>query len=63
MGRAIALDIARGLTFLHSNNIAHMDLKTPNGAGAKLRPSSSRGNYLTELTPLPCHRKMSVQTG
>ena len=32
MGRAIALDIARGLTFLHSNNIAHMDLKTPNGA-------------------------------
>jgi len=35
MGRAIALDIARGLTFLHSNNIAHMDLKTPNGARAK----------------------------
>ena len=32
IGRAIALDIARGLTFLHSNNIAHMDLKTPNGA-------------------------------
>ena len=32
MGRKIALDIARGLTFLHSNRIAHMDLKTPNGA-------------------------------
>ena len=32
MGRKIALDVARGLTFLHSNRIAHMDLKTPNGA-------------------------------
>ena len=41
MGRAIALDIARGLTFLHSNNIAHMDLKTPNGAAL--------------FRALPCH--------
>ena len=32
VGRRIALDIARGLTFLHSNRIAHMDLKSPNGA-------------------------------
>ena len=32
MGRKIALDVARGLTFLHTNRIAHMDLKTPNGA-------------------------------
>ena len=36
MGRAIALDIARGLTFLHSSNIAHMDLKTPNGTAVEL---------------------------
>ncbi len=32
VGRKIALDVARGLTFLHSNRIAHMDLKTLNGA-------------------------------
>lgn len=31
VGRKIALDVARGLTFLHSNRIAHMDLKTLNG--------------------------------
>jgi hypothetical protein len=41
MGRAIALDIARGLTFLHSNNIAHMDLKTPNGAARTANLPSS----------------------
>ena len=32
VGRRIALDVARGLTFLHFNRIAHMDLKTLNGA-------------------------------
>ena len=32
VGRKIALDVARGLTFLHTNRIAHMDLKTLNGA-------------------------------
>lgn len=29
-GRKIALDIIKGLCFLHSNKIAHLDLKTPN---------------------------------
>ena len=36
VGRKIALDVARGLTFLHSNRIAHMDLKTLNGAHLQL---------------------------
>ncbi|KAK9804917.1 hypothetical protein WJX72_011872 [[Myrmecia] bisecta] len=30
MGRRIALDIARGLHFLHSRRIVHFDLKSPN---------------------------------
>ena len=29
-GRSIALDIARGMHFLHSRRIVHMDLKSPN---------------------------------
>ncbi|KAK9785595.1 hypothetical protein WJX73_001741 [Symbiochloris irregularis] len=29
-GRGIALDVAKGLVFLHSKRIAHLDLKTPN---------------------------------
>lgn len=29
-GRTIALDIARGMHFLHSRRIVHMDLKSPN---------------------------------
>lgn len=31
LGKAIALDIARGLAFLHSQHIVHLDLKSPNG--------------------------------
>jgi serine/threonine protein kinase len=29
-GQAIALDIARGLTYLHSRSIVHLDVKSPN---------------------------------
>ncbi len=29
-GRFIALDVARGLTYLHARRIAHFDLKSPN---------------------------------
>ncbi len=29
-GRSIAIDVLRGLHFLHSKRIVHMDLKSPN---------------------------------
>lgn len=29
LGRRIALDVARGLAFLHYNNVIHLDLKSP----------------------------------
>ena len=29
-GAAVALDVARGLHFLHSRQIMHLDLKSPN---------------------------------
>ncbi len=29
-GRKIAIDIAKGLVFLHSRRIVHLDLKSPN---------------------------------
>ena len=29
-GAGIALDIAKGLHFLHSHNVMHLDLKSPN---------------------------------
>lgn len=31
LGQQIALDIARGLQFLHERHIVHLDLKSPNG--------------------------------
>jgi hypothetical protein len=31
LGKAIALDVARGLAFLHQRHIVHLDLKSPNG--------------------------------
>ena len=30
LGRSIALDVARGLAFLHADNIVHFDLKSAN---------------------------------
>jgi hypothetical protein len=30
LGKSIALDVARGLNFLHSRRIVHLDLKSPN---------------------------------
>jgi serine/threonine protein kinase len=30
VGKRIALDVARGLYFLHSHRIIHFDVKTPN---------------------------------
>lgn len=32
LGKQIAVDIARGLQFLHERHIVHLDLKSPNGA-------------------------------
>jgi len=32
LGKQIALDVARGLEFLHTQHIVHLDLKSPNGA-------------------------------
>lgn len=32
LGKQIALDVARGLEFLHAQHIVHLDLKSPNGA-------------------------------
>lgn len=30
-GKQIALDVARGLEYLHSQHVVHLDLKSPNG--------------------------------
>jgi serine/threonine protein kinase len=34
LAQKIALDIARGLQFLHERHIVHLDLKSPNGEAA-----------------------------
>ncbi len=36
-GREIALDIARGLAFLHQMQLVHFDVKSPNGGQLLLR--------------------------
>jgi hypothetical protein len=39
-GKQIALDVARGLAFLHSQHVVHLDLKSPNGAGQLVKSPS-----------------------
>ena len=40
-GKQIALDVARGLAFLHSQHVVHLDLKSPNGACRPVNPRAS----------------------
>jgi len=47
MGKRIALDVARGMYFLHSHRIIHFDIKTPNVRGA--RSQHADGNLCKEL--------------
>ncbi len=49
LGKNIALDIARGLAFLHSQHIVHLDLKSPNGVDAL--PSQTIRSVLCEFSP------------
>ena len=41
-GKQIALDVARGLAFLHSQHVVHLDLKSPNGARRLVTRSPGR---------------------
>lgn len=51
-GWKLALDIAKGLHYLHSRNIIHMDLKTPNVLLTAEKDHAKISDFgLAELTP------------
>ena len=45
-GKQIALDVARGLAFLHSQHVVHLDLKSPNGACVHSSIRSLASHYM-----------------
>ena len=46
LAQKIALDIARGLQFLHERHIVHLDLKSPNGEAAAASTGLKLGSRL-----------------
>lgn len=63
-GRQIAIDVARGLAYLHKHNIASLDVKSPN---VLLTPTRSakiavRAHRLPQLTPMGLQRDSLLET-